>query len=151
MFTRRMVLGALGAATLLGSGSLALAQDKPYIALVSKGFQHQFWQAVKAGADKAATDLGVTVTFEGPDSETQVDRQIDMLGSGTRQEARGNRLRRARQPGGDPAPAAGEGRQHSRRRFRLRRRQRHSDRHRFDQQPRGGGARRRQDGRNDRR
>ncbi len=79
MFTRRMVLGALGAATLLGSGSLALAQDKPYIALVSKGFQHQFWQAVKAGADKAATDLGVTVTFEGPDSETQVDRQIDML------------------------------------------------------------------------
>jgi ribose transport system substrate-binding protein len=74
-----MVLGALGAATLLGSGSLALAQDKPYIALVSKGFQHQFWQAVKAGADKAATDLGVTVTFEGPDSETQVDRQIDML------------------------------------------------------------------------
>ncbi len=79
MFTRRMVLGALGAATLLGSGSIALAQDKPYIALISKGFQHQFWQAVKAGADKAATDLGVTVTFEGPDSETQVDRQIDML------------------------------------------------------------------------
>jgi ribose transport system substrate-binding protein len=74
-----MVLGALGAATLLGSGSVSLAQDKPYIALISKGFQHQFWQAVKAGADKAATDLGVTVTFEGPDSETQVDRQIDML------------------------------------------------------------------------
>ena len=69
MFTRRMVLGALGAATLLGSGGIALAQDKPYIALVSKGFQHQFWQAVKAGADKAATDLGVTVTFEGPESE----------------------------------------------------------------------------------
>ena len=79
MFTRRMVLGALGAATLLGSGGIALAQDKPYIALISKGFQHQFWQAVKAGADKAAADLGVTVTFEGPDSETQVDRQIDML------------------------------------------------------------------------
>ena len=79
MFTRRMVLGAIGAATLLGSGGIALAQDKPYIALISKGFQHQFWQAVKAGADKAATDLGVTVTFEGPESETQVDRQIDML------------------------------------------------------------------------
>ena len=79
MFTRRMVLGAIGAATLLGSGGIALAQDKPYIALISKGFQHQFWQAVKAGADKAAADLGVTVTFEGPESETQVDRQIDML------------------------------------------------------------------------
>lgn len=79
MFTRRMILGALGAVTFLGSAGLAAAQDKPYIALVSKGFQHQFWQAVKAGADKAAADLDVTVTFEGPDSETQVDRQIDML------------------------------------------------------------------------
>ena len=34
---------------------------------------------MKAGADKAAAELGVTVTFEGPESETQVDRQIDML------------------------------------------------------------------------
>ncbi len=56
-----------------------MAQDKPYVALISKGFQHQFWQAVKAGADKAGADLGVTVTFEGPDTEAQVDRQIDML------------------------------------------------------------------------
>lgn len=24
--------------------------NKPYIAVVSKGFQHQFWQAVKTGA-----------------------------------------------------------------------------------------------------
>lgn len=79
MFTRRTVLGAFGAAALLATTGIATAQDKPYIALISKGFQHQFWQAVKAGADKAAADLGVTVTFEGPDSETQVDRQIDML------------------------------------------------------------------------
>ena len=80
MFTRRIVLGAVGGAALLSYGSsFALAQDKIYIPLISKGFQHQFWQAVKAGADKAASDLGVTVTFEGPDSESQVDRQIDML------------------------------------------------------------------------
>ena len=38
--------------------------DQPYIAIVSKGFQHQFWQAVKAGADKAAAEFGVDVTFE---------------------------------------------------------------------------------------
>ncbi len=47
--------------------------------LISKGFQHQFWQAVKAGADEAAGELGVEVTFEGPDNESQVDKQIDML------------------------------------------------------------------------
>jgi ribose transport system substrate-binding protein len=52
---------------------------KPHIALISKGFQHQFWQAVKQGAFQAAKDLNVTVTFEGPESESQVDKQIEML------------------------------------------------------------------------
>jgi ribose transport system substrate-binding protein len=79
MLNRRTLMGALAAGTLLASSTLAFAQDKIYIPLISKGFQHQFWQAVKAGADKAAAELGVEVTFEGPDTEAQVDRQIDML------------------------------------------------------------------------
>jgi ribose transport system substrate-binding protein len=49
------------------------------IALVSKGFQHQFWQAVKSGAEKKAKELGVTMTFDGPASETEVDSQLQML------------------------------------------------------------------------
>lgn len=53
--------------------------DKPYIALVSKGFQHQFWQAVKQGAESKAKELGVTVTFDGPASETEIDSQLQML------------------------------------------------------------------------
>ncbi len=77
MFTRRTILGATAALGLMASG--ALAQDKPYIPLISKGFQHQFWQAVKAGADKAAAEFGVEVTFEGPETEAQVDKQIEML------------------------------------------------------------------------
>ncbi|MET4060417.1 ribose transport system substrate-binding protein [Arthrobacter sp. UYP6] len=52
---------------------------KPYIAVVSKGFQHQFWQAVKQGADQAAEEFDVEITFEGPDKETNVDQQIQML------------------------------------------------------------------------
>jgi ribose transport system substrate-binding protein len=65
---------------LAASNGPAFAQQHTYdIALISKGFQHQFWQAVKAGADKAAAEFGVNVTFEGPESETQVDRQMDML------------------------------------------------------------------------
>lgn len=79
MFTRRSLIGAVSATILLTSASVGLAQDKMYIPLISKGFQHQFWQAVKAGADKAAAELGVEVTFEGPDNETMVDKQIDML------------------------------------------------------------------------
>ena len=57
----------------------APAQGATYIPLISKGFQHQFWQAVKVGAEKAAKDYKVKITFEGPESETMVDKQIDML------------------------------------------------------------------------
>jgi ribose transport system substrate-binding protein len=62
------------------SGSAgASTGNNPYIPVISKGFQHQFWQAVKAGAEKAATELGATITFEGPASESEVDKQIEML------------------------------------------------------------------------
>ncbi len=52
---------------------------KPYIPVISKGFQHQFWQAVKAGSLKAAADLNVDITFEGPETEAMVDKQMEML------------------------------------------------------------------------
>lgn len=79
MLTRRTLVGLIGAVSFLGTSSIALAQEKPYIALVSKGFQHQFWQAVKAGAEQAAVEFNVDVTFEGPDGEGAVDRQLDMI------------------------------------------------------------------------
>jgi ribose transport system substrate-binding protein len=79
MFSRRIVLGAVVAATMLSGTTFAVAQDKPYIPLISKGFSHQFWQAVKLGSEQAAEEFNVEVTFEGPDNEGQVDRQIDML------------------------------------------------------------------------
>lgn len=49
------------------------------IPVVSKGFQHQFWQAVKMGAEQAAEELGVSITFEGPETEDQIDKQLEML------------------------------------------------------------------------
>jgi ribose transport system substrate-binding protein len=52
---------------------------KPYIPIISKGFQHQFWQAVKSGAEKAAVDFNAEITFEGPATESEVDKQIEML------------------------------------------------------------------------
>lgn len=79
MMNRRTLFAAASATALLATTSFGLAQDKLYIPLVSKGFQHQFWQAVKAGADKAAAEFSVDVTFEGPDTEAQVDKQMDML------------------------------------------------------------------------
>ncbi|MCK6578918.1 MAG: ABC transporter substrate-binding protein [Anaerolineae bacterium] len=49
------------------------------IPVISKGFQHQFWQAVRLGAEQAAEDCGVTITFEGPETEAMVDKQLEML------------------------------------------------------------------------
>jgi ribose transport system substrate-binding protein len=79
MFNRRTLLALAGAAALIGTSSFAMAQDKPYIAVISKGFQHQFWQAVKIGVEKAAAEFDVNATFEGPDGEGAVDRQLDMI------------------------------------------------------------------------
>jgi ribose transport system substrate-binding protein len=64
---------------LLAAASAQAQQPTIYIPLISKGFQHQFWQAVKSGAEQAGRDYKVRVTFEGPESEAMVDKQIDML------------------------------------------------------------------------
>lgn len=52
---------------------------KPYIPVISKGFQHQFWLAVKMGSERAAKDFNVDITFEGPENESQVDKQVEMV------------------------------------------------------------------------
>ena len=80
-FNRKLISLALGLSTALMFSSNSFAADEIYIPLVSKGFQHQFWQAVKLGADQAGKDLKVKVTFEGPETEAMVDKQIDMLSS----------------------------------------------------------------------
>src|SRR5687767_11732790 len=53
--------------------------DQPYIAIVSKGFQHQFWQAVKQGAEEEAKAQGARITFEGPPTEQDIEQQVTML------------------------------------------------------------------------
>ncbi|MBB5418656.1 ribose transport system substrate-binding protein [Paraburkholderia atlantica] len=78
MLKRRLIGIVVGVGALVGGSSLAYA-DEPYIPLISKGFQHQFWQAVKLGAEQSAKANNVRITFEGPETEAMVDKQIDML------------------------------------------------------------------------
>lgn len=77
-------LAALSAAALIATGcgsggSGGGGEGERTIAIISKGYQHQFWQTVKKGAEQKAEELGVTVTFEGPDSETDVEQQVTQL------------------------------------------------------------------------
>ncbi|CAB3757244.1 ABC transporter substrate-binding protein [Paraburkholderia humisilvae] len=78
MLKRRLISIAVGVGALVGATGLTYA-DEPYIPLISKGFQHQFWQAVKSGAEQSAKEHNVRITFEGPETEAMVDKQIDML------------------------------------------------------------------------
>lgn len=54
---------------------------EPYIAMVSKGFQHKFWVTVKKGADDAAKQYGVKINFVGPETEADSKVQQDLLDS----------------------------------------------------------------------
>ena len=74
--TLALALVACGDDDNAGGGGSA---DKPYIAIVSKGFQHQFWQAVKKGAEQQAAKDGATITFEGPPTEQDIEAQVTML------------------------------------------------------------------------
>lgn len=82
-----MVLGlvACGAKTETPNGTEATEAVKPEaektIAVIAKGESHAFWQAVKAGAEKAGKEKGYKITFQGPASEDPKDvpSQITMV------------------------------------------------------------------------
>jgi ribose transport system substrate-binding protein len=83
--SRRVVIVLLVAAMVASFATSAFArggaEETPYIAVVSKGEQHDFWQQVKLGANAAAVQYGVDITFEGPPSESDVQIQVEMLNS----------------------------------------------------------------------
>jgi len=85
MTVRKSVLLFAAAALLVALALPAFASGssesggKIYIPVISKGFQHQFWQTVKKGAEAAAAKYGVSITFEGPPTEADIQPQVQML------------------------------------------------------------------------
>lgn len=49
------------------------------IEIVAKGFQHDFWKAVRTGAEKAGGEFGATINFVGPDNESAIAQQVEMI------------------------------------------------------------------------
>ena len=69
-------------ALVVSTGSAVHAADKTLnLQFIAKGFTHQFWQAVKKGAEDEAKKMNATVNFVGPASETMIDTQLQMLDS----------------------------------------------------------------------
>lgn len=50
-----------------------------HLEIVSKGLQHAYWQAVLNGVNSKAEELGVSVNFVGPDSESNIQQQVQQL------------------------------------------------------------------------
>lgn len=70
----------VAASTVFSNGASSdSSKGKAYIAVISKGEQHDFWQQVKRGAVDAAEKYDVDMTFEGPPSESDVQIQVEML------------------------------------------------------------------------
>ncbi len=63
----------------MAEGDVPMGDGSQTIYLVSKGFQHRFWQAVKEGAEDAGKEFNYKVEFVGPENETQVTQQLDQL------------------------------------------------------------------------
>ncbi len=49
------------------------------IAIVSKGYQHEFWRTVEAGAKQAADELGIEISYIGPEKESEIGKQVSMV------------------------------------------------------------------------
>ena len=73
-----MVLGLVACGD---KGDAGKTDGEKTIAVIAKGESHAFWQAVKAGAEKAAKEKGYKLTFQGPASEDPKDvpSQITMV------------------------------------------------------------------------
>lgn len=79
LFTIVMAVGMLA-----GCGNSQKSGDKDSkqtFQIVSKGFQSTYWQAVYKGATAKADELGVKIKMVGPNSESDVADQVQMLNS----------------------------------------------------------------------
>lgn len=70
---------ALVLSTVLVSCNKSEKTDQLSVAVIPKGTTHIYWKSVEAGAQKAAAELDVKVTFIGPQREDDRSQQIDLV------------------------------------------------------------------------
>jgi ribose transport system substrate-binding protein len=62
------------------SGAASTPADAKYrIAVIPKGTTHEFWKSIHAGANKAGSELGVSIVWKGPVREDDRDEQVKVV------------------------------------------------------------------------
>ncbi len=61
------------------AGDAPAAPAKHYIAVIPKGLAHIYWQTVRAGAKAACDEFGYEMYWNGPERETDRERQIQIV------------------------------------------------------------------------
>jgi len=59
-----------------GTATIAPAGGAMTIAVIPKGTTHEFWQSIRAGAERAGKELGATIIWRGPLREDDRDSQV---------------------------------------------------------------------------
>ena len=77
--SRRAVLLLAPLCLLFSCGESGTSPGTVRIAVIPKGTQHVFWNAIHAGAEQAAKELGVEILWKGPAPEGDRQAQIHLL------------------------------------------------------------------------
>jgi ribose transport system substrate-binding protein len=73
---KRWIWSIAFASLVLAACSGKSTSDRMTIAVIPKGTSHVFWQSIHAGAQKAATELGIAIVWRGPLREDDRDSQV---------------------------------------------------------------------------
>ena len=76
VWTRRCAALLLVTLAAAGCGQGSSVPGTMTIAVIPKGTSHVFWQSVHAGAQKAASELGIEIIWRGPLREDDRDSQV---------------------------------------------------------------------------
>lgn len=74
-----MMAGCGGGGSSSGSGTASGGDDEVKIAYIVKAKTDEFWTTMESGAYVAAEEKGVTVEFQAPEKESDVEKQVQMM------------------------------------------------------------------------
>jgi len=74
-----LLISGCGQKTASDSSNGPAPAIKGAIAVIPKGTTHVYWQSVRAGAEAAARELGYKIYWNGPERETDRERQIQII------------------------------------------------------------------------